>query len=390
MGEGEGEGTPRPSGEPVPEPAEPGAGIERASVFSRRALGVLVAALFAFGSCGVALGLYQLSKTDDESSPLSPTPPIPAPSTSSSPSPSESPSPTAEAAPDLVVTELTATSVTVTNTGDAPAGRFVVSVDDTAFTDEDGLDPGASARFDFKCRQGPFTAAADSTDRVEESDETNNARTAGPFDCASPSPSPTESPSPSPSPSPSVTPSPTQTTPPPALPDLVVRSVSSDRVTVANIGNGSAGGFVVDVGPAGTFSIGGLAAGRSATVSFPCTDGTLTATADASGRVRESNERNNSRSGGPFRCLPDLIVSSLGLDSVTIANIGRGDAGPSIVTVGGQALSVPPLRAGEKVQLSYQCVGGDVTAFADAQQQVAESNEGNNKRSAAVGQCSVP
>ena len=382
MADGEGEGSPRPSGEPVPEPAEPGAGIERASVFSRRAFGVLVAALFAFGSCGVALGLYQLSRTDDGDSSPAPSPPIPAPSASSTPSPSESPSPTGQPAPDLVVTELTATSLTVTNVGDAPAGRFVVSVGGTAFTVEDGLAPGASARLDFKCRQGSLTAAADSTDRIEESDETNNARTAGPFDCQSPSPSE--------SPSPTVTPSPTQTTPPPALPDLVVQSVSSDGVTVANIGNGSAGGFVVDVGPAGTFSIGGLAAGRSATVTFPCTDGMLTATADASGRVQESNERNNSRSGGPFQCLPDLIVSSLGLDSVTIANIGPGDAGPSIVTADGQALSVPALGAGEKVQLGYQCVGGNVTAFADVQQQVAESNEGNNQRSADVGQCGIP
>ena len=386
MADGEGGGPPRPSGEPVPEPAEPGAGIEPASLFSRRAFGVLVAALFAFGSCGVALGLYQLSRTDDGGSSPAPSPPIPAPSVSSTPSPSESPSPTGQPAPDLVVTELAATSVTVTNVGDAPAGRFVVSVGGTAFTVDDGLAPGGGVLFDFKCRQGPFTAAADSTDRVKESDETNNARTAGPFDCQSPSPPPSESPSPSPT----VTPSPTQTTPPPALPDLVVRSISSDRVTVANIGNGSAGGFVVDVGPAGTFSIGGLAAGRSATVSFPCTDGTFTATADASGRVAESNERNNSRSGGPFQCLPDLIVSSLGLDSVTVANIGRGDAGPSIVTVGGQALSVPALGVGEEVQLTYQCVGGNVTAFADAQQQVAESNEGNNQRSAAVGQCGVP
>ena len=386
MADGEGEGSPRPSGEPVPEPAEPGAGIERASLLSRRAFGVLVAALFAFGSCGVALGLYQLSRTDDGGSSPAPSPPIPAPSVSSTPSPSESPSPTGQPAPDLVVTELAATSVTVSNVGDAPAGRFVVSVGGTAFTVEDGLAPGASARFDFKCRQGSFAAAADSTDRIEESDETNNARTAGPFDCQSPSPSPSESPSPSPT----VTPSPTQTTPPPALPDLVVQSVSSDRVAVANIGSGSAGGFVVDAGPAGTFSIGGLAAGRSATVSFPCTDGTFTATADASGRVAESNERNNSRSGGPFQCLPDLIVSSLGLDSVAVANIGRGDAGPSIVTVGGQALSVPALGVGETVQLTYQCVGGNVTAFADAQQQVTESNEGNNQRSAAVGQCGVP
>ena len=83
-------------------------------------------------------------------------------------------------------------------------------------------------------------------------------------------------------------------------------------------------------------------------------------------------ERNNSRSGDPFQCLPDLIVSSLGLDSVTVANIGRGDSGPSIVTIGGLTLSVPALGVGEEVQLTYQCVGGNVTAFADAQQQVAE------------------
>lgn len=382
MADGEDEDIPSPSGEPSAE--EPGTGLERASVFSRRAFGVLVAALFAFGSCGVALGLYQLSRTDDGAP--APSPPIPAPSASSTPSPSESPSasPTGAPAPDLVVTELTATGVTVTNVGSAPAGRFVVSIGGAAFIVEDGLEPGASTSFEFKCRQGSITAVADSTARVEESDETNNARTAGPFDCQSPSPSP------SPSVSPSASPSPTQTTPPPALPDLVVRNVSSDGVTVANVGNGAAGPFVVDVGPAGTFSIGGLAAGRTASVSYPCTDGTLTATVDASGRVRESNERNNTGQGGPFQCLPDLIVSSLGLDTVTISNIGRGDAGPSIVTVAGQAISVPALRAGEKVQLNYRCVGGDVTALADAQQQVAESNEGNNQRSAAVGQCSIP
>lgn len=383
MADGEGEGTAPPSGEPVPEPPEPGTGLEQASMFSRRSFAVLVAALFAFGSCGVGLALYQLSRSDGGSSPA-PSPPIPAPSASSTPSPSGSPSPTAAPAPDLVVTELSPTGVSVANVGDASAGRFVVSVGGSAFIVEDGLEPGASGSFEFKCRQGPLTAVADSTERVEESDETNNARTAGPFDCQSPSPSI------SPSASPSGSPSPTQTTPPPALPDLVVRSVSSDQVTVANIGNGSAGGFVVDVGPAGTFAVGGLAAGGSATISFACTEGTLTATADARGRVRESNERNNTRSGGPFQCLPDLIVSSLGLDSVTISNVGRGDAGPSIVTVGGQALSVPALGAGEKVQLDYRCIGGDVTAFADAQQQVVESNEGNNERSAAVGQCSVP
>jgi hypothetical protein len=55
----------------------------------------------------------------------------------------------------------------------------------------------------------------------------------------------------------------------------------------------------------------------------------------------------------------------------------------AIVTVDGQALSVPALVGGEKVQPGYRCIGGHVTTFADAQQQVVGSNESNNKRSAA-------
>lgn len=370
---------PPPSGEPPP----PGTGVEQAVGMSRRALIALLASLFLFGSCGVAVGLYRLSRGGDDASP---TPPIPAPSGSASPSPDATPtaSPTGEPLADLVVSELTAESVTATNVGTAAAGRFVVSVDGRAFIVEAGLGPGESAAFAFECAEGPLTATVDSTDRVEEADEANNARTEGPFDCS------TESPSPSTSPDPSVstTPSPTQTTPPPTgLPDLVVRQVSFNQVTVANIGNAAAGPFVVDVGPAGTFAVGGLSAGRSRTIKYPCTDGTLTAVADASGRVQESNERNNALTGGPFQCLPDLIVSALGPDTVTVANLGLGNAGPSIVTVRGVALSVPPLGPGERVTLSYSCVGQLVTAIADAQNQVAESNENNNERTEDVGPC---
>lgn len=383
--DGTGVAFPPPSDEDPPEPPAPGTGAERTSALSRRAFVGLIAALFLFGSCGVAVGLYRFTRGDGPST----SPPIPAPSGSGSPSPdaTPTPSPTGEALADLVVTELTATGLGVANVGDAPAGRFVVSVGGSAFIVEEGLQPGASARFGFACREGPLTAVADSTERVEESDETNNARTAGPFDCSSPTPSPSGSPSGTPTPSPSPTQTTTSPPPPTALPDLVVRQVSFDRVTVSNVGDAAAGAFVVDVGPAGTFAVGGLGAGRSATVSYPCTDGTLTAVVDASDRVRESNERNNSGSGGPFRCLPDLIVSALGVDTVTIANVGRGDAGPSIVTVGGQAVNVPPLAAGERVQVRYRCVGQTVTAVADAQQQVTESDEGNNQLTADVGPC---
>jgi subtilase family serine protease len=263
--------------------------------------------------------------------------------------------------------------VVVRNIGADPTGRFVVSVGERAFFVEAGLDAGEAATFDFPCRPGPLTAVADSTERIEEADEANNTLTAGPFDCASPSASPTTTA--------------TTTTQPPKLPDLVIRSVTEDSVTVVNVGRGRAGAFTVGVGKAGSFKVGGLDPGRGATFGFSCTGGTLVATADPSNQVAESNESNNTRNGGPFTCLADLIVSAIDRDSVTIANVGNGDAGASHVSIAGQVFNVPPIPDGQKVTVQYQCVGGLVDVVADVQDEVQESNESNNTGSADLGPC---
>ncbi len=386
-----GPGVPPPSDDAMPRAPEPSPGAdatpteqiapgsvpEMAVSMTQRTIVGLFVALFLFGSCGIAYGVYRLANSGDGDA--SPTPPVPAPSVSVSPSASPSVSPSAspigEPLPDLLVADLTGRSVTVRNIGIVAAGRFVLSVAGRAFIADAGLEPGAEASFSFPCKEGPLTATADSTGRVTEAVEDNNALTAGPFDCASPTVSPTVTASPSAE---------------PKLPDLVVTRVSFDQVVVANQGNGPAGAFLVIAGKAGTFDVDGLGAGLSTTISFPCTEGTIVAEADSARDVPESNEGNNRRSGGPFQCLPDLIVSNLGLDSVTVANQGIGAAGPSVVVVQGFAIQVPALQPGERATFTYQCVGGNVTAIADARDQVQESNEGNNETTADVGQCSIP
>ena len=372
-------------GPPTP-PEEPGAGdptapvegrsgvetaVARTNAFTRRTLVAVMSALFLFGSCGVAYGVYQVAGAGSGGGPtLSPTTGTGSTGTSGSASPT--PSPTGPG-PDLVVASVSGTQVVIQNIGADAAGRFVVSVGSRAFIVETGLDPGAAATFDFPCRPGPLTAVADSTERVKEADEQNNARTAGPFDCASPSVSTTTST--------------TTKTQPPRLPDLIVRSVSADSVSVANIGRASAGAFTVSVGKAGSFRVGGLPAGGSATIGFSCTSGNLVATADPTNQVAESNESNNTEGAGPFTCLPDLIVSAIGRDSVTIANIGDGNAGPSHVAIAGQVFNVPSIPDGQKVTVDYQCVGGLIDVVADVRDEVQESNESNNTGSVDLGPC---
>jgi RNA polymerase sigma factor (sigma-70 family) len=82
----------------------------------------------------------------------------------------------------------------------------------------------------------------------------------------------------------------------PALPDLVVSSLSARGVVITNTGQGAAGAFVVRVVGVGSFSFGGLAPGASVSAAWDCVPGTLTAVVDAGGQVAESNERNNSAS----------------------------------------------------------------------------------------------
>jgi len=332
----EGAGPDDVDGEPI-EPANgwaPEAVVTQANAITRRTLTALVALLFAFGSCGIAYGVFRVAGGDGgDTVTRAPGPSSPSASASPSPSPSQSvsPSPSGPGA-DLVISSLTETEVVVQNIGADPAGRFVVSVGGQAFILEGGLEAGQTATFTYRCRQGPLTAVADSTQRVEESDEANNARTAGPFDCQSPSVSPSGSPSPSDSPSPS-------------LPDLIVEEITSTSITIANVGNAQAGSFVVDGGRrVGTFNVRGLAPGERTIVTYPCAAGNIIATVDATDQVEESSESNNTGSAGPFACLPDLLVSEIGLDFVTISNIGLGNASRSVVSINGQTFQVPGAR----------------------------------------------
>src|SRR4029453_12050390 len=64
--------------------------------------------------------------------------------------------------PDLVISALTETSFTVTNTGTAAAGPFVVSVTLIGTFSFTGLRPGESqTRVWSACRRGTLTAVAD-------------------------------------------------------------------------------------------------------------------------------------------------------------------------------------------------------------------------------------
>ena len=76
------------------------------------------------------------------------------------------------------------------------------------------------------------------------------------------------------------------------LPDLVA-TLTNTSVTVRNAGEAAANASLVTVAGVGTFSIPSLGPGQSATRTYTCTSGTITATADYSKVVAETNEDNN-------------------------------------------------------------------------------------------------
>jgi CARDB len=77
--------------------------------------------------------------------------------------------------PDLVVSELTKSSVTVTNVGNATAGASVVSVTLIGTFSIPTLGPGESAKRVWSvCRSGTLSAVADRGKAVAESNEDNN------------------------------------------------------------------------------------------------------------------------------------------------------------------------------------------------------------------------
>lgn len=79
------------------------------------------------------------------------------------------------------------------------------------------------------------------------------------------------------------------------LPDLVV-TLTDTSVTVRNVGEGPAGASLVSVPGVGTFPVPSLAPGQASTRTYACVRGTISATADYSRIVSESNEENNTTS----------------------------------------------------------------------------------------------
>jgi subtilase family serine protease len=200
--------------------------------------------------------------------------------------------------------------------------------------------------------------------------------------------------------------------------DLVVSTLThspanpttADRITVTAVVRNSGGADAVAStlslsagGSTTTHSIPVLAAGATSTVTRsvgPLTAGTYTfsATADVNGTVAESNESNNVKTDSfAVTGLPDLIVDSLThsplnpttADTITIRavvkNIGSGSAVASTLKIGTETYSFPALAAGasssqNRVVGPLSAQEWSVTATADLNNVVAESNESNNTK----------
>ena len=89
--------------------------------------------------------------------------------------------------------------------------------------------------------------------------------------------------------------------------------------------------------------------------------------------------------------LPDLTISSLEKDSVTVTNRGNAAAGHFRLkidqTQGTTRFDIDGLGPGESAKRSFNCQQGQVTATADSGDDVTESDEGNNKASILVQGC---
>lgn len=77
--------------------------------------------------------------------------------------------------------------------------------------------------------------------------------------------------------------------------------------------------------------------------------------------------------------LPDLLVSSLRNNGVTVRNAGTAPAGPTAVVVSGiGTFTISGLGPAQSVSFTWTCKAGTLTAVVDPGNAVAESNEGNN------------
>lgn len=305
-------------------------------------------------------------------------------------------------------------TATVKNQGLRSAGGFYVSLTSADLSTQSryvsSLDAGSSTTVSFtytapslsSTRDISVTATADSTGAVAESNESNNTRSTS-FRVV-------------------------------ALPDLIVSALSANQTeyqagdaitvtaTIRNQGQSGAGGFYVSLtSPDLTTQnkyVSSLAAGRSTTVSFSYTAPTfastrtvtVTATADSTGAVAENNEGNNTRSTSfTVLALPDLTVTALSGDkslyeagdtvtvSATVKNIGPTSAAATTVrltvpNIGTFSTSLSALSAGASRTVTFTFTAPTslnpqsitVTAYADPDNRIAESNEGNNSRTAVI------
>ncbi|HRQ39644.1 MAG TPA: CARDB domain-containing protein [Chloroflexota bacterium] len=207
-----------------------------------------------------------------------------------------------------------------------------------------------------------------------------------------------------------------------SLPDLIISDITYNpgtwqcgthppdlgaRVWVANVGNEPAGAFVVEVNNTWKQTVNGLAAGEQISLVFGGALGSVTAVADATNLIEESNESNNSFSTmlpiptlpppctpTPTGGLPDLLISDITYNPGTpqcgthppdlgarvwVTNMGNAPAGSFVVEVNNVwQQTVDGLAAGEEISLVFGGALGPVTAVADATNLIAESNESNN------------
>lgn len=307
-------------------------------------------------------------------------------------------------------------TATINNQGLRSAGGFSVSLTSADLSTQtryvSSLSAGSSTSVAFSYTAGQYaadktisvTATADSTGTVAESNESNNTRSAS-FKVLKMK-----------------------------QPDLIVTALSSSKAeytpgetitisaTVRNQGESAAGGFYVALTSADlstqTKYVSSLAAGGTATVTFAYTAPTftstrtvtITATADSTGIVAESNENNNTRSTAfSVLALPDLTITSLTGDkllyeagetvtvSATVKNIGPTSAAATTVrltvpNIGTFTKSLSALSANASQTVTFTFTAPTslspqsitVTAYADPDNRIAESNEGNNSRTATI------
>lgn len=326
--------------------------------------------------------------------------------------------------PDLTVTSLTADSATyetgemmtftatVKNQGTAAAASSSLSLSGIGIATQKqtigSLAIGATKQLIFSApapdtaQTLTVTAFADCDEIITESNENNNTKSLS-----------------------------VSITAPVVYPDLIVSSVTpmkssyeidttgAIRAIVTNQGEVDAGAFTVSlINGAETWSsqISSLAAGASKTLMFPFSTPpepqtiVITVTADSKDVIVESNESNNSNSTTVEIIepqLPDLTITSFTagaasyetgktmIFSVTVKNQGTAASGSAYLSLSGNGVStykqsIGALAVGGTKQLSFSVPAPGsaqtltLTAFADCDEVVSESNEDNNTQSVSV------